>query len=164
MKEGQNLVIVESPAKAGTIQKFLGSEYTVKSSYGHIRDLQDNGLSIDVKNGFAPQYVVPADKKKTVSDLKKAAKEAEDAAKKANDAPKASKSSKLEGALPGVFTLKDGKKIRFAQGNLQFNPKKYEFRFAKEQYEILGKPNIQHCLRYSCRARGKGLCNRWLCA
>ena len=76
MKEGQNLVIVESPAKAGTIQKFLGSEYTVKSSYGHIRDLQDNGLSIDVKNGFAPQYVVPADKKKTVSDLKKAAKEA----------------------------------------------------------------------------------------
>ena len=76
MKEGQNLVIVESPAKAGTIQKFLGSGYTVKSSYGHIRDLQDNGLSIDVENGFVPQYVIPADKKKTVSELKKAAKEA----------------------------------------------------------------------------------------
>ena len=77
MKEGKNLVIVESPAKAGTIQKFLGNEFTVKSSYGHIRDLQDNDLSIDVKNGFAPQYVIPSDKKKTVSELKKAAKDAE---------------------------------------------------------------------------------------
>ena len=64
MKEGQNLVIVESPAKAGTIQKYLGSGYTVKSSFGHIRDLQDNELSIDTSNGFAPQYVIPADKKK----------------------------------------------------------------------------------------------------
>ena len=76
MKEGKNLVIVESPAKAGTIQKFLGGSFTVKSSYGHIRDLQENGLSIDVENGFKPQYVIPADKKKTVSELKKAAKEA----------------------------------------------------------------------------------------
>ena len=76
MKEGQNLVIVESPAKAGTIQKYLGSDYIVKSSFGHIRDLQDNELSIDVKNGFAPQYVIPSDKKKVVSELKKAAKEA----------------------------------------------------------------------------------------
>ena len=76
MNEGKNLVIVESPAKAGTIQKFLGKEFIVKSSYGHIRDLQDNGLSIDIENGFAPQYVIPADKKKTVSELKKAAKDA----------------------------------------------------------------------------------------
>ena len=76
MKEGKNLVIVESPAKAGTIQKYLGNDYIVKSSFGHIRDLQDNELSIDVKNGFAPQYVIPADKKKVVSELKKAAKEA----------------------------------------------------------------------------------------
>ena len=76
MKEGQNLVIVESPAKAGTIQKYLGSDYIVKSSFGHIRDLQDNELSIDVKNGFAPEYVIPSDKKKVVSELKKAAKEA----------------------------------------------------------------------------------------
>ena len=76
MKEGKNLVIVESPAKAGTIQKFLGGNFTVKSSYGHIRDLQENGLSIDVEDGFRPQYVIPADKKKTVSELKKAAKEA----------------------------------------------------------------------------------------
>ena len=76
MKEGQNLVIVESPAKAGTIQKYLGSEYIVKSSFGHIRDLQDNELSIDVSNGFAPQYVIPSDKKKVVAELKKAAKEA----------------------------------------------------------------------------------------
>ena len=76
MNEGKNLVIVESPAKAGTIQKFLGKEFIVKSSYGHIRDLQDNGLSIDIENGFAPQYVIPAEKKKTVSELKKAAKDA----------------------------------------------------------------------------------------
>ena len=75
-KEGQNLVIVESPAKAGTIQKFLGKDFIVKSSYGHIRDLQENGLSIDIENGFKPQYVIPAEKKKTVSELKKAAKEA----------------------------------------------------------------------------------------
>ncbi len=76
MKEGKNLVIVESPAKAGTIQKYLGNDYVVKSSFGHIRDLQDNELSIDVKNGFAPEYVIPSDKKKVVSELKKAAKEA----------------------------------------------------------------------------------------
>ena len=77
MKEGKNLVIVESPAKAGTIQKFLGNDYIVKSSFGHIRDLQDSELSIDVKNGFKPEYVIPADKKKVVADLKKAAKEAQ---------------------------------------------------------------------------------------
>lgn len=76
MKEGQNLVIVESPAKAGTIQKFLGKDFIVKSSYGHIRDLQESDLSIDIKDGFKPQYVIPADKKKTVTELKKAAKEA----------------------------------------------------------------------------------------
>ena len=75
MKES-NLVIVESPAKAGTIQKFLGKDFTVKSSFGHIRDLQESGLSIDVEHGFTPEYVIPADKKKVVADLKKAAKEA----------------------------------------------------------------------------------------
>ncbi len=72
-----NLVIVESPAKAGTIQKFLGGDYTVKPSFGHIRDLQDSKLSVDVENGFAPEYVIPADKKKVVSELKKLAKESE---------------------------------------------------------------------------------------
>ena len=76
MTEGKNLVIVESPAKAGTIQKFLGNDYIVKSSFGHIRDLHDNELSIDVADGFKPEYVIPADKKKVVSELKKAAKEA----------------------------------------------------------------------------------------
>ena len=68
----ENLVIVESPAKAHTIQNFLGKDYLVKSSFGHIRDLQDNKLSVDVENGFAPEYVIPADKKKVVADLKKA--------------------------------------------------------------------------------------------
>ena len=76
MAEGKNLVIVESPAKAGTIQKFLGNDFIVKSSFGHIRDLQDSELSIDVADGFKPEYVIPADKKKVVADLKKAAKEA----------------------------------------------------------------------------------------
>ena len=77
MAEGKNLVIVESPAKAGTIQKFLGKDFIVKSSFGHIRDLQDSELSIDVEDGFKPEYVIPADKKKVVSELKKAAKEAD---------------------------------------------------------------------------------------
>ena len=77
MMEGKNLVIVESPAKAGTIQKFLGEGYIVKSSFGHIRDLQDNELSIDINNDFRPEYVIPADKKKVVAELKKLAKEAE---------------------------------------------------------------------------------------
>lgn len=77
MKEGNNLVIVESPAKAGTIQKFLGEGYIVKSSFGHIRDLNDSELSIDVNDGFKPEYVIPADKKKVVAELKKAAKAAE---------------------------------------------------------------------------------------
>ncbi len=72
-----NLVIVESPAKAGTIQKFLGENFTVKSSYGHIRDLRENSLSIDVDHNFEPEYEVPADKKKVVADLKKAAKAAD---------------------------------------------------------------------------------------
>ncbi len=72
-----NLVIVESPAKAGTIQKFLGKDYIVKSSFGHIRDLQDKKLSVDVENGFKPEYIVPADKKKVVSELKKLSSDAE---------------------------------------------------------------------------------------
>ena len=69
-----NLVIVESPAKAKTIQNYLGKDkYVVKSSFGHIRDLQDNKLSVDVEKDFAPEYVIPSDKKKVVADLKKAA-------------------------------------------------------------------------------------------
>ena len=71
-----NLVIVESPAKAKTIQKYLGKDFTVKSSFGHIRDLQDKKLSVDVADGFKPEYVVPAAKKKVVAELKKAAEAA----------------------------------------------------------------------------------------
>jgi DNA topoisomerase-1 len=73
----KNLVIVESPAKASTIEKYLGKDYTVTSSYGHIRDLAKKDMGIDTKNGFLPLYEVPADKKKKVSELKKMAKEAE---------------------------------------------------------------------------------------
>ena len=76
MTEGKNLVIVESPGKIDQIKKALGSNYTVKASIGHIRDLDESGLSIDVENGFKPQYVIPAEKKKVVAELKKAAKEA----------------------------------------------------------------------------------------
>lgn len=72
-----NLVIVESPAKAKTIEKFLGNGYKVLSSYGHIRDLKEKSFSIDVKNHFAPIYEIPGDKAKLVSDLKKEADKAD---------------------------------------------------------------------------------------
>ena len=72
-----NLVIVESPAKAKTIEKFLGKEYKVLSSYGHIRDLKKRDFSIDVEKGFMPIYEVPSDKKQVVDTLKKAAKDAD---------------------------------------------------------------------------------------
>ena len=72
-----NLVIVESPAKAKTIEKFLGKEYKVLSSYGHIRDLKKRDFSIDIEKGFIPIYEVPADKKQVVDTLKKASKESE---------------------------------------------------------------------------------------
>ena len=73
MKES-NLVIVESPGKIDKIKKALGNDYKVMASIGHIRDLDESGLSIDIANGFRPEYVVPAEKKKVVADLKKAAK------------------------------------------------------------------------------------------
>ncbi len=73
----KNLVIVESPSKAKTIGKFLGPDYTVMSSYGHIRDLRKHKFSIDVDHGFEPEYEIPDDKKALVSDLRKAAKEAQ---------------------------------------------------------------------------------------
>ena len=71
-----NLVIVESPAKAKTIEKFLGDGYKVLSSYGHIRDLKEKSFSIDVKNHFTPIYEIPDEKVKLVNDLKKEAKKA----------------------------------------------------------------------------------------
>ncbi len=73
----KNLVIVESPAKAKTIEKFLSKDYSVKSSFGHIRDLPKKGLNIDVEHDFEPKYEISADKKKVVSELKKAARGSE---------------------------------------------------------------------------------------
>jgi DNA topoisomerase-1 len=73
----ENLVIVESPAKAKTIERFLGKTYTVKSSFGHIRDLAKKNLGIDIEEGFVPQYIVPVDKKKIVKELKELAKKSE---------------------------------------------------------------------------------------
>ncbi|MFC2129390.1 type I DNA topoisomerase [Bacteroidota bacterium] len=72
----ENLVIVESPAKAKTIERFLGKEYTVKSSFGHVRDLAKKNLGIDISNDFKPEYIVSVDKKKIVKELKDLAKDA----------------------------------------------------------------------------------------
>ena len=73
----QNLVIVESPAKAKTIGKFLGKDYKVMPSFGHIRDLKQRTFGVDVKDGFNPIYEIPADKAKVVSELKAEAKKAD---------------------------------------------------------------------------------------
>ena len=73
----KNLVIVESPAKAKTIEGYLGKDFVVKSSYGHIRDLAKGNESVDVEQGFEPQYVVADDKKQLVKELKQAAAKAE---------------------------------------------------------------------------------------
>ena len=73
----KNLVIVESPAKGKTIAQFLGKDYQVEASYGHIRDLPKSGMSIDIEHDFAPTYEISPDKKKRISELKKLAKAAE---------------------------------------------------------------------------------------
>ena len=73
----KNLVIVESPAKAKTIEKFLGPDYKVMSSYGHIRDLRKKNFSIDIDHGFSPIYEIPDDKEHVVSELRKAASKAD---------------------------------------------------------------------------------------
>ena len=72
----ENLIIVESPTKARKFQEYLGEDFTIKACKGHIRDLQDKKLSIDIENGFIPEYVIPADKKKIVEELKKTAAQA----------------------------------------------------------------------------------------
>ncbi|MDF1571710.1 MAG: type I DNA topoisomerase [Bacteroidales bacterium] len=72
----ENLVIVESPAKARTIERFLGKDFVVKSSFGHVRDLAKKNLGIDIENNFQPEYIVSADKKKVVKELKDLAKKA----------------------------------------------------------------------------------------
>ncbi len=74
----KNLLIVESPAKAKTIEKFLGKEFEVKSCYGHIRDLEKDDMGIDIKNHFTPSYKIPEDKEKVVKELKKSVKDSEE--------------------------------------------------------------------------------------
>ena len=73
----KNLVIVESPAKAATIEKYLGKDFTVAASYGHVRDLPKKGMSIDIEKNFEPTYEVSPDKKKTITELKKKLKVAD---------------------------------------------------------------------------------------
>ncbi len=73
----KNLVIVESPAKAKTIEGYLGKDFTVKSCFGHVRDLPKANDAIDIKNGFQPTYEIPKEKKDVVRELKKSAKNAE---------------------------------------------------------------------------------------
>ncbi|MEK9185336.1 MAG: toprim domain-containing protein, partial [Patescibacteria group bacterium] len=72
-----NLVIVESPAKARTIEKFLGKDYKVESSFGHVRDLPKSNLGVDVEDNFKPKYIVPTKAKKQVALLKELAKESD---------------------------------------------------------------------------------------
>lgn len=74
----KNLLIVESPAKAKTIEKFLGKDFTVKSCYGHIRDLEKDDMGIDIDHGFEPRYIIPEEKQKVVSELRKLAKSSEE--------------------------------------------------------------------------------------
>ncbi|GEP91456.1 DNA topoisomerase-1 [Chitinophaga terrae (ex Kim and Jung 2007)] len=74
----KNLVIVESPAKAKTIEKILGNDFEVKSCFGHIRDLEKDDMGIDIENNFKPKYVIPEDKEKVVKELKKLAKDTEE--------------------------------------------------------------------------------------
>ena len=74
----KNLLIVESPAKAKTIEKILGSDFEVKSCYGHIRDLEKGDMGIDIKNNFAPRYIIPEDKEKVVKELKSLAKKSDE--------------------------------------------------------------------------------------
>src|ERR1700744_3505592 len=74
----KNLLIVESPAKAKTIEKILGSDFEVKSCYGHIRDLEKEDMGIDIQNGYKPKYIVSEDKQKVVKELKSLAKKADD--------------------------------------------------------------------------------------
>ena len=73
----KNLVIVESPTKAKTIECFLGKEYTVKASEGHVRDLNKNTLSVDIDNNFEPEYEIPDNKKALVAELRKLSKAAD---------------------------------------------------------------------------------------
>src|SRR5215218_2376549 len=74
----KNLLIVESPAKAKTIEKILGRDFQVNSCYGHIRDLEKAGMGIDVENDFQPRYIVPEEKKKVVRELKSLAKNSDE--------------------------------------------------------------------------------------
>src|ERR1051325_4781172 len=74
----KNLLIVESPAKAKTIKKILGSDFEVRSCYGHIRDLEKNDMGVDIQHNFTPRYIVPEDKTKVVSELRSYAKKSKE--------------------------------------------------------------------------------------
>ena len=83
---GKALVIVESPAKAKTINKYLGSGYEVRASMGHIRDLPSKGINVDIENGFEPTYDIMPGKKRTVTSLKSLAKKCDRLAGSAREA------------------------------------------------------------------------------
>ena len=70
----KNLLIVESPAKAKTIEKILGSDFEVKSCYGHIRDLKKDDMGIDINNGYKPTYIISPDKQKVITELRQLTK------------------------------------------------------------------------------------------
>ena len=74
----KNLLIVESPAKAKTIEKILGKDFEVKSCFGHIRDLEKNDMGIDIGNDFKPNYIIPDEKERVVRELRSLAKKADE--------------------------------------------------------------------------------------
>jgi DNA topoisomerase I len=105
-----NLVIVESPTKAKTIERFLGKNYKVLSSFGHVRDLPENSLGINIEKNFEPKYVIPAKSKKVITQLKKESKKAEDVIL-ATDEDREGEA--IAWHLSEVLKLKDSKRIVF---------------------------------------------------
>ena len=127
-----NLVIVESPAKAKTIEKFLGDKYKVMSSYGHIRDLKKRSFSVDEKT-FEPQYEVPSDKTKVVDTLKKQAEQLAERQKALEEAQQAlenvgnQRTVRVFNAATGQWEwVSDASSTKNAQGNLESAQKSYD--------------------------------------
>jgi len=130
------LVIVESPGKIKKINAILGKDYIVKASIGHVRDLESSNLSIDVDNGFAPTYVITADKKKVVADLKSTLKLCSEVILAADEDREG---EAIAASLADVLKLKDPKRIVFneitktALMNALKNPRKIDYNLVRAQ-------------------------------
>ena len=145
----KNLVIVESPAKAKTIEKFLGKDYKVMSSYGHIRDLRKKDISINVDSDFQPVYEIPAEKKPLVAELKKAAKEAD-----------------TEGLAPQTFSPKSPRTLYLTPLSTPETSTCISLTLSRRA-ECLTVLSVSNCRR-CCGKKSNLLCqpdeyNQWLC-